>query len=84
MAHFRISGVPITVEDGRLVGILTNRDVRFAKHHEQPVSGFMTSENLVTAPLGTTLEEAQEIFHRYRIEKLPMVDDHGYLKGLIT
>jgi len=84
MAHFRISGVPITVEDGKLVGILTNRDIRFAKHHEQPVSGFMTSDNLVTAPLGTTLEEAQEILHRYRIEKLPMVDDHGYLKGLIT
>ena len=84
MTHYRISGVPITVGDGKLVGILTNRDIRFARDHEQPVSEFMTSENLVTAPLGTTLEEAQEILHRYRIEKLPMVDDHGYLKGLIT
>ena len=84
MAHYRISGVPITVGDGKLVGILTNRDIRFARHHEQPVSEYMTSKNLVTAPLGTTLAEAQEILHRYRIEKLPIVDDHDYLKGLIT
>ena len=84
MAHYRISGVPIVDDAGRLVGILTNRDIRFARHEDQPVRDFMTKENLVTAPLGTTLEEAQEILHRYRIEKLPLVDEHGYLKGLIT
>ena len=84
MAHYRISGVPITDEAGRLVGILTNRDIRFAQDHERPVSEYMTSERLITAPIGTTLEEAQEILHRHRIEKLPLVDDHGYLKGLIT
>ena len=84
MAHYRISGVPIVDEAGRLVGILTNRDIRFARHEDQPVSDFMTHENLVTAPLGTTLEEAQEILHKYRIEKLPLVDEHGFLKGLIT
>ena len=84
MAHYRISGVPITVGEGKLVGILTNRDIRFARGYEQPVSEFMTSENLVTAPLGTTLAEAQEILHKYRIEKLPLVDEQGYLKGLIT
>lgn len=84
MSHYRISGVPITDESGRLVGILTNRDIRFARVAEQPVREFMTSENLITAPLGTTLAQAQEILHRYRIEKLPLVDEHGYLKGLIT
>jgi IMP dehydrogenase len=84
MAHYRISGVPIVDEQGKLVGILTNRDIRFARHEDQPVRDFMTHENLITAPLGTTLEEAQEILHRYRIEKLPLVDDRGYLKGLIT
>lgn len=84
MAHYHISGVPITDESGRLVGILTNRDIRFARHSERPVSEFMTREGLVTAPLGTTLEQAQEILHRHRIEKLPLVDEHGFLKGLIT
>jgi len=84
MSHYHISGVPITDESGRLVGILTNRDVRFATDYALPVSTYMTSEDLVTAPLGTTLDEAKEILHRYRIEKLPMVDEHGYLKGLIT
>ncbi len=84
MARYRISGVPITDESGRLVGILTNRDIRFAQAAAQPVSEFMTSENLITAPLGTTLEQAQEILHRYRIEKLPLVDEHGFLRGLIT
>lgn len=84
MGHYRISGVPIVDEAGRLVGILTNRDIRFARHENQPVRDFMTSENLVTAPLGTTLEEAQEILHTYRIEKLPLVDENGFLKGLIT
>ncbi len=84
MAHYRISGVPIVDESGRLVGILTNRDIRFARDGSQPVRHFMTSENLITAPLGTTLEEAQEILHTHRIEKLPLVDEHGFLKGLIT
>ena len=84
MAHYRISGVPIIDSSGRLLGILTNRDIRFARHEDQPVSDFMTSEKLITAPLGTTLEEAQEILHKYRIEKLPLVDDRGFLKGLIT
>jgi IMP dehydrogenase len=84
MAHYRISGVPIVDDAGRLVGILTNRDIRFARHDDQLVSDFMTSQNLVTAPLGTTLEEAQEILHTYRIEKLPLVDEKGFLKGLIT
>ncbi|MCW5861433.1 MAG: IMP dehydrogenase, partial [Caldilineales bacterium] len=84
MAHYHISGVPITDEDGRLVGILTNRDIRFARREEQPVSEFMTSDGLITAPLGTTLEQAQEILHRHRIEKLPLVDEHGFLRGLIT
>ncbi len=84
MAHYHISGVPITDESGRLVGILTNRDIRFARHSERPVSEFMTREGLITAPLGTTLEQAREILHRYRIEKLPLVDEHGFLKGLIT
>ncbi len=84
MAHYRISGVPIVDESGRLVGILTNRDIRFARDGSQPVSHFMTSKNLITAPLGTTLEEAQDILHAHRIEKLPLVDEHGFLKGLIT
>ena len=84
MAHYRISGVPIVDDAGRLVGILTNRDIRFARHEDQPVQDFMTSENLITAPLGTTLEEAQDILHKYRIEKLPLVDANGFLKGLIT
>ena len=84
MAHYRISGVPIVDESGRLVGILTNRDIRFARDGSQPVRHFMTSENLITAPLGTTLEEAQDILHAHRIEKLPLVDEHGFLKGLIT
>jgi IMP dehydrogenase len=84
MSRYHISGVPITDEDGKLVGILTNRDVRFVTPGSQPVSEFMTSENLVTAPVGTTPEAAKEILHRHRIEKLPLVDDYGRLKGLIT
>jgi len=84
MAHYRISGVPIVDETSRLVGILTNRDIRFARNESQSVSDLMTSANLITAPLGTTLEEAQEILHKYRIEKLPLVDENGFLKGLIT
>lgn len=83
MARYHISGVPIT-EGPRLVGILTNRDIRFATEDEKPVSEFMTSKNLVVAPLGTTLEEAQEILQAHRIEKLPLVDGDFHLKGLIT
>jgi IMP dehydrogenase len=81
--RYHISGVPIT-ENGRLVGILTNRDLRFEKDTSQPVSALMTSEGLVTAPIGTTLAEAEKLLHRHRIEKLPVVDADGVLKGLIT
>ncbi len=84
MAHYKVSGVPITDDLGVLVGILTNRDLRFELDVEQPVSALMTARNLVTAPVGTTLEEAREILHRNKIEKLPVVDANGKLKGLIT
>ncbi len=86
MARHKISGVPICDPGGRLVGILTNRDVRFctADEYSRPVTDFMTSESLVTAPVGTDLEEAVAILHRHRIEKLPLVDDDGLLRGLIT
>ena len=84
MAHYKVSGVPITDGDGVLVGILTNRDLRFESNVDQPVSAVMTSRDLVTAPLGTTLEEAKAILGRNRIEKLPVVDDTGRLRGLIT
>src|SRR3954466_10731409 len=84
MERYHISGVPITEECGKLVGILTNRDLRFVDDVEQPVSRVMTSSNLITAPSGTTLEEAQSILHRHRVEKLPVVDERGYLTGLIT
>ncbi|HXB96948.1 MAG TPA: IMP dehydrogenase [bacterium] len=84
MARFRISGVPITDKAGKLVGILTNRDLRFLKDTNQPVKNLMTSKNLVTAPLGTSLEQAKEILSHHRIEKLPVVDKDGQLKGLIT
>lgn len=84
MHRYKISGVPITETDGKLVGILTNRDTRFITPGDQPVTEFMTHENLITAPVGTTLEAAQAILHRHRIEKLPLVDDDGMLKGLIT
>ena len=83
MARYHISGVPIT-EDGRLVGILTNRDLRFEDRMERRVAEVMTREKLVTAPVGTTLEQARDILHRHRIEKLPVVDESGALKGLIT
>ncbi len=85
MSTYRISGVPIT-ENGKLVGILTNRDIRFVEPEDfdRPVSEFMTSRNLITAPMGTTLEEAKRILQEHRIEKLPLVDENGYLKGLIT
>src|SRR6188768_550809 len=84
MERYRISGVPITDDDGILVGILTNRDLRFEEDTRQPVSALMTARNLVTAPVGTTLEEAEAILHRNKIEKLPVVDADGRLKGLIT
>jgi IMP dehydrogenase len=83
MAKYHISGVPIT-EDGRLVGILTNRDIRFEEDLDQEIGALMTKENLVTVPVGTTLDQAKEILHRHKVEKLPVVDEHGYLKGLIT
>src|SRR5688500_38364 len=84
MERYHISGVPITDAEGHLVGILTNRDLRFVDNVDQPVSAVMTSENLITAPTGTTLEEAQSILHRHRVEKLPVVDEQGFLTGLIT
>lgn len=83
MEKYRISGVPIT-KNGKLVGILTNRDLRFESNYDQPIDNIMTKEGLVTAPVGTSLEEAQKILGKHRIEKLPIVDEKGYLKGLIT
>ncbi len=83
MGKYRISGVPI-VENGRLVGILTNRDLRFLTDYNIKIKEVMTKENLVTAPVGTTLSEAQEILRHHKIEKLPLVDDDMMLKGLIT
>ncbi len=83
MKQYRISGVPIC-KDGRLVGILTNRDLRFETQLDQPIANVMTRENLVTVPPGTTLEEAKKHLHEHRIEKLLVVDDGGVLKGLIT
>jgi IMP dehydrogenase len=84
MERYHISGVPITDDDGTLVGILTNRDLRFEKDVTQPVSALMTSRGLVTAPVGTTLGEAERLLHRHRIEKLPIVDAEGRIRGLIT
>jgi IMP dehydrogenase len=84
MERYRISGVPITDASGVLVGILTNRDLRLETDVGRPVAEVMTSRNLVTAPVGTTLDEANEILHRNKIEKLPVVDAEGRLKGLIT
>ncbi len=84
MARYRISGVPVVDDDGRLVGILTNRDLRFCDRPDAPIRDFMTSENLVTVPEGTDFERAQELLHRHRIEKLLVVDDDYRLKGLIT
>ena len=83
MARYRISGVPIT-RDGKLVGILTNRDLRFETDYQKPIREVMTSENLITAPMGTSLEQAKEILARHRIEKLPILDSEGNLRGLIT
>lgn len=83
MEKYKISGVPIT-KNGKLVGILTNRDLRFETNYNQPIDNVMTKEGLITAKVGTSLEEAQKILGKHRIEKLPIVDDEGYLKGLIT
>src|SRR5256884_4155160 len=83
MQHFHISGIPIT-ENGKLVGILTNRDIRFETNPERPVAELMTQDHLITVPVGTTLEQARDSLHRYKIEKLPVVDERGMLKGLIT
>ena len=83
MARYRISGVPIT-ENGKLVGIITNRDLRFETDYSRKIGEVMTSVNLITAPEGTTLEDAKEILAKHRIEKLPIVDAEGMLKGLIT
>lgn len=83
MEKFSISGVPVTV-NGVLQGILTNRDLRFEENFDQPIRNLMTKESLVTAKMGTTLEEAKKILQKHRIEKLPVVDAHGKLKGLIT
>ena len=86
MAKFKISGVPIVnnIEEQKLVGILTNRDLRFVEDYSIVISEVMTSENLITAPVGTTLEEAQKVLQKYKIEKLPLVDENNVLKGLIT
>ncbi|HLG51912.1 MAG TPA: IMP dehydrogenase [Chloroflexota bacterium] len=84
MAKYHISGVPITDDDGRLVGILTNRDIRFEEDLNQEIGALMTRDNLITVPVGTTLDEAKEILHRHKIEKLPVVDEQFRLKGLIT
>lgn len=83
MARYRISGVPVT-RDGKAVGILTNRDLRFVRDTSQPISSVMTTERLVTVPPGTTMERAKELLHERRIEKLLVVDDQGRLCGLIT
>jgi IMP dehydrogenase len=84
MEQFSISGVPIVLEESRLVGIITNRDLQFETDLDRPISEVMTSKNLVTAPEGTSLDEAEQILHRNRIEKLPVVDGEGRLRGLIT
>lgn len=83
MGKYKISGVPI-VDGGKLVGILTNRDLRFLRDYSTPIKEVMTHENLITAPMNTTLEEAQSILCKHKIEKLPLVDEEGNLKGLIT
>jgi IMP dehydrogenase len=84
MERYHISGVPITDEDGYLVGILTNRDIRFETNFDRLIHEVMTSENLITAPVGTSLEEAEKILQKHKIEKLPIVDERGKLRGLIT
>lgn len=84
MKRFKISGVPVVDDTGKLVGIITNRDLQFERNLDRPLKEAMTHENLVTAPVGTTLDEAERILGRHRIEKLPVVDNEGKLRGLIT
>ncbi|MGL4569052.1 MAG: IMP dehydrogenase [Fusobacteriaceae bacterium] len=84
MRRYKISGLPVVEENGKLIGIITNRDLKYRKNLDESVSDIMTKEKLVTAPVGTTLEEAKDILLFNRIEKLPIVDEEGYLKGLIT
>src|SRR5581483_6445833 len=84
MARYHVSGLPVTEEDGRLVGIVTNRDIRFEEGDGRAVRDVMTRENLVVGRLGTSLEEARDIFRQHRIEKLPIVAEDGKLCGLIT
>jgi IMP dehydrogenase len=84
MRRFKISGVPIVDGQGRLIGIITNRDLQFERNLDQPIKAAMTRENLVTAPVGTSLDDAERILAQHRIEKLPVVDAQGVLKGLIT
>jgi hypothetical protein len=84
MARYKSSGVPVVNDRGKLVGILTNRDLRFETRTDRPISARMTKKNLITTPVGTTLEQAKELLHKYRIEKLLVVDRAGNLKGLIT
>lgn len=84
MSKYRISGVPIVDENGKLCGIITNRDMRFITDYTTTIGEVMTKDHLVTAPVGTSLEDAQQILRKYKIEKLPLVDANGYLKGLIT
>lgn len=84
MGKYKISGVPIVDSTGKLVGIITNRDMRFISDYDTKIDDVMTKNNLITAPIGTTLEQAQEILRTHKIEKLPLVDENGYLKGLIT
>lgn len=84
MTRFKISGVPIVDDQGRLVGIITNRDLQFERSLDRPIREVMTQEKLITAPVGTTLDEAERILGRHRIEKLPVVDEQGILRGLIT
>ena len=83
MRRYKISGVPVT-KSKKLVGILTNRDLRFETRTDIPIGEVMTKENLITVPVGTTLEEAEQILHQHRVEKLLVVDDQYNLKGLIT
>ena len=87
MKKYRISGVPITEDgskEGRLVGILTNRDLRFEGNTQRPIAELMTRDNLITVPIGTTLDQAKDILHRHKVEKLLVVDKNHMLKGLIT
>src|SRR5690606_21742523 len=84
MEEFKISGIPIVNGENKLIGILTNRDLRFEPNPNVSVADIMTRENLITAPVGTDLDKAEKILQNYKIEKLPVVDKKGILKGLIT